>query len=73
MALDSPIKFQISLAKLVTKPTLSSRVLSVFPSYFSKFTGISPARSLRRVITSLLSILVCPIDFSPVSRSIRIV
>jgi hypothetical protein len=73
MALNSPIKFLISLADPLARPTLPSHAVSVFPSYFSKFTGIPSARSLRRVIIRFLSVSVPSVEFSPISRSIQIV
>ena len=73
MALNSPIKFLISLAEPANTLMLHLRTLSVFPSYFSNFTGISFARVLCLVVRSPFSLTVSPIEFSPVSRSIRIV
>ena len=73
MVLDSSIKFPISLPEYAKKYLRHSRTLTVFPSYFSKFTGISRARFLRTFLTNSLSISFAPAEFSPVSPSNSIV
>ncbi len=73
MALDSPIKFHISLAETVADLKSPSHGRSVFPSYFAKFTEIFSLGLLRHVIASRLSISISAAGFFPVSRSIRIV
>ena len=69
MVTNSPIKFLISLAEPANAPMAHGRPLSVFPSYFSKFTGISFAHSRCLLSANSFSISVSPIKFSPVSRS----
>ncbi len=72
MTLDSPIITGFSTAKHAILHQVPSPALSVFPSYFAKFTEFFPARARDAVVGVSASALLYAGKITPNSRNISV-
>ena len=73
MALDSPIKLEILHAEHAPSPKSFSHVPSIFPSYFTEFTGILRPAARGFTTPSLLLASAYSFRLSSVSRLVPVI